>query len=172
MKKLILLAMVLSLILPSFSLAQLRVLVLDPSGNAIIDNFLDDLQVASAPPVLTLKLKNPVTLPSSNCPQAKINISAKVFDATGALVKDWGVIGTMTIMPSPTPISPAPIPPALTKPTPPFPSCWWGPFPNDQSQLIDYIDGMGNSVQPWANWLKAHPEDLAWAWSEYKKTNP
>lgn len=184
MKKLLILAVAFTLILPCFALAQLRVLVVDPADNTVIDNFLQGLQVSSVPPVLTLKLRNSVALPSSptTCPQAKITISAKVFDSAGNLVKDWGVLGTMAITPGasvaplPAPVSsapiPAPVPSPTARPTGPFPGCWWGPTPADSSELLSYIEGGGPDLDPWENWLKAHPEDLQWAWSEYKKTNP
>jgi hypothetical protein len=175
MKKSIALAMAFALFLPCFALAQLRVLVTDPNGSVVIDNLLEALEVGSIPPVLTLKLRNPVALPAA-CPQAKINISAKVLDSAGNLVKDWGLVGTILITPNasvaplPTPVSPAPIPSPLIRPTPPFPNCYFGPAPTDKSDLIAYI-GEACGAQNWADWLKANPQDLDWVWSEYKKTN-
>ena len=69
-----------------------------------------------------------------------------------------------------TPVTPT-YPPEGKRPDPPFPKCWWGPKPVDKNELISFIKGRGPEYDLWANWLRQHPEDLDWAWGEYKKTN-
>lgn len=82
----------------------------------------------------------------------------------GVCVQD-NVNGTFTTIEA---CSQACIPNPIVKPSPPFPQSFIGPIPTDKSQLIGFCDAYA-AGKPWAAWLKAHPEDLDWAWGEFLK---
>jgi hypothetical protein len=75
------------------------------------------------------------------------------------------------VIPVPVPV-PEPVP-VGTKPTPPFPSCPFGPKPTDKSGLTSYLSRYISDpiVKVWIDWLAANPQDLDWVWSEYSKVN-
>ncbi len=86
-------------------------------------------------------------------------------------ISEIKLITVISSAPIPIPIPVPPLPPSTIRPVPPFPTLFWGPKPQSKDQLLKGIDGMGVPYQEWASWLKVHPEDLDWMWSEYIKTN-
>ena len=143
--------------------AEIKVRVMDNSGAIVLDNFLSVLTFTAADNLVVLQLRDPVELKQK---VLKFKIDGVEKDISGIDLSISTVTGPVT------PLSPAPTPAPITKPIPPFPVCWWGPEPSGPESLVSYIDGKGDLYQGWADWLKLHPDDLSWAWTEYKKTNP
>lgn len=143
--------------------ADIRVSIVDKSGKVVIfENIVDMVVFTATDGTIILKLRDPVNLRQKTI---QLTIGGMTKDVVGIDLAISTVTGIIT------PVSPSPVPPPVTKPVPPFPSAWWGPKPVDKNGLIPYCAGR-TETQAWADWLKAHPEDLDWAWGEYEKSNP
>lgn len=160
MKKTIFILLLGLVFLASIAFGQVKVSVRDANGKTVLENFLTALSYTGSDNTMIIILRDPV---SEKKVKIKLNgVETEVTDIDMS-------ISTAT---APVPVSPTPTPTPTVKPSPPFPLCWWGPKPSDKSELVAYIDGGGAEVQGWADWLKANPGDLDWAWAEYKKVNP
>jgi hypothetical protein len=96
------------------------------------------------------------------CPAGQVGqiMKHKISICPGPVWSDWIVDSNTCAVPTP----------GLTKPVSPFPHTWWAPKPSSKNELAMYCDGY-YECQNWTDWLREHPEDLDWAWQEYRAIN-
>ncbi|RPJ12061.1 MAG: hypothetical protein EHM36_00165 [Deltaproteobacteria bacterium] len=153
-----------SLFLTLDCLAQMKVKITDGTGKTVIENYLEGLIYTGADNTMLIQLRDRVSLPSGK-QTIKVTIDGAEKEIEAIFVE----------MKTAASVSGAPIPDPLGRPAGTFPRMFAGPYPRDQPALSRFLlesVATDPEYKPWSDWLRAHPEDLAWIWGEYRKSNP